>query len=72
MKKATNPFGIFDYVVTGSNEEVESAAAHALEEKLEAMSRLAALGPYPYLSDDIADARRSVAQAYGVTIGSDV
>ena len=73
MKIALNRFGLFNYTISGADAETETAAAAELEEKLEQIDRLAALGWYPgSISEDISDARRAVAEKYSVHIGTTV
>lgn len=65
MKIALNRFGLFDYTISGPNEE---AASTELE------SRLDQLGSSPFRvdSEDISDIRRSIAIKYGVEIGTTI
>lgn len=65
MKIVENQMGgLYDYTVTGEQEE---AAAAELEQR---MARISREYHNPYRLDDLADARRKVAEKYGVKIGA--
>lgn len=72
MQIANNPFGIFNYVITGASQESERSAAAELEERLEQIDRLRVVSGGFYsgedILDDLARTRKEIVEKYGVEI----